>query len=483
MNLVEPIFVQARNKPAEIALAAPGTEFHTVSYARLARCINNVCRRVISAGLSAGSRVAIFIDDPVFHGIVVLALMRLGIVTISGRNKDFAWRFGVDAVIADKPFQYAADRVILANLDWVEGGDQPLGAEFIHRAMPDEVCRIFLTSGTTGDEKAVAVTNRMFAERMARQHLHFGRALTFCARIFVDLGLTTSLGFQLLISTLSRGGAMFMPGEAQQTVSALPIYKVQGMIAPPSGVMNFLQAIEKRPQYECGFEAIWTGGSSVPATLAERARMRICANLTIAYGSTEATMVASMPAQFAAGVPGAVGYVFPGINVEIVDDSGTSLPAGKEGIVRISSRFGATEYLGDPEETARVFRNGWFHPGDLGYLTNDNMLVITGRSKTILNVGGEKLSPENLEELLSSHPSVAQSAVFTVPNEFGVDEVRALVVPRSYVNVEALRAYCATKVISKFVPSDIILVKEIPRNATGKIDRQKLPALAKSQSH
>src|SRR5262245_11245867 len=96
MNIVEPIFVHCRNKPAELALAAPGTEFNIVSYARLARSINNVCRRAISAGLSAGNRVAVFIDDPIFYAIVLIALTRLGIVTISGRDRRASWQFSVD---------------------------------------------------------------------------------------------------------------------------------------------------------------------------------------------------------------------------------------------------------------------------------------------------------------------------------------------------------------------------------------------------
>ena len=142
-------------------------------------------------------------------------------------------------------------------------------------------------------------------------------------------------------------------------------------------------------------------------------------------------MVASMPAHFAPDLPGAVGFVLPGINVQIVDEGGVPLPRGKEGIIRINSEYGAREYLDDPEESARVFRDGWFYPGDLGYLTEQNMLVISGRTKTVINIGGEKVTPERVEEVLSAHPSVQQVAVLAVHNERGVDDVCALVVPRS----------------------------------------------------
>jgi len=482
MNIVEPIFVQCRNKPAEIALVAPGTELNLVSYGRLARSINNVCRRAIAANLSAGNRVAVFIEDKILHAIILLALTRLGIVTISGRNKNFSKRLGIDAVISDKSFLFPADKIILADFDWISGDDQPLDSKYIHRAAPDDLCRIFLTSGTTGEEKAVAVTHRMLAERIARQNLHFGSTISFSSRVFVDLGLTTSLGFQLLIAMLWRGGALFVAGDDQATISSFPIYKVQGMIVAPGGLAEVLDAVERRPQYECRFDAIWTGGSSLPKALSDRARIRLSSNLTIAYGSTEATMVASMPAQFSDGAPGAVGYVFPGINVEITDNEGSPLEVGKEGIVRIKSRWGATEYLGDPEESARAFRDGWFYPGDIGYLTNDNMLVISGRANSVMNLGGEKVSPEKIEEVLLAHPRIAQAAVLAMLSDLGLEQhVYALIVPRSDVDANELRAHCLANMPAKFVPSRFITVNEIPKNDTGKIDRQRIPELMKSK--
>lgn len=481
MNITDPLFLHCRGKPADVALAAPGTALNLMSYARLGRAIDNVCRRIIAAGFEPGQRVAVFIDDPLLHAIVLLALTRLGIVTISGRNRDFSWRFEIDAVIADASFPFPVQRIILADPEWITGSDRPLEAKYVYRASPDDLCRIFLTSGTTGDEKAVAVTHGMLAARIARQYLLFGSVVSFSSRIFMDMRLTTSLGFQLLIATLWRGGALFMTGEPQETVNALPIYKVQSMIASPGGLANFLDAAERRPQYECRFDGLWTGGSSVPAALSDRARTRLCANLTIAYGSTEATMVASMPAQFAAGIQGAAGYVFPGITVEIVDDNGTPLLSNKEGIVRIKSRFGADGYLGDPEETARVFRDGWFYPGDTGYLTKDNMLVISGRASSVVNLGGEKANPERIEEILTEHASVAQAAVVAIAGDSGIDELFALVVPRSYLDTDALREHCRAALPSAFVPAHFIAVPEIPHNDTGKIERGKLMDLLKSK--
>lgn len=226
MNIVEPIFLHCRSKPAEVALIAPGTEFNVIGYGRLAHAVNNICQRAISLDLAPGNRVAVFISDPIFHAIVLIALTRLGIVTVSGRNRSYSWRFAIDAVIADQAFPSSAGRFILVDREWTKGDGHSPDQRYFHRANADEICRIFLTSGTTGEEKGVAVTHRMMVGRINRQDLFFGPQSPFCGRTYVDLSLTTSLGFQVLLTTLWRGGVLLMTGDLEATIKALPNYKI-----------------------------------------------------------------------------------------------------------------------------------------------------------------------------------------------------------------------------------------------------------------
>ena len=376
MNIVEPIFWQCRSKPAEIAIAAPGTDLNIVSYARLEYMIDNLCHRIISSGLVAGDRVAVYIVDQLLHSFVLIALTRLGIVTSSGHDKGFKWPFSLTAVISDTPFQSFSGRLILIDFGWISGIDAKLDQKHIHFAAPDDLCCIFLTSVPMGAENAVAITNQIMIERLTRQYLFLGSLVSGSSRIFTDLSMTTSLGFHLLFATLWRGGAFFLKGAPQMTFNALPIYRVQSAVMTPVGISELLEFANKRASYECRFETIFSTGGSVSQDLINQARMRLSPNISVGYYLTESGMVSSMPVQFGSGIIGASGFILPDVLVQIVDDKGTALPPNRVGTVRIKSWLGVTEYLEDPTASSIMFRDDWFYPGDSGYLTNDNMLVI-----------------------------------------------------------------------------------------------------------
>ena len=192
-------------------------------------------------------------------------------------------------------------------------------------------------------------------------------------------------------------------------------------------------------------------------------------------------MVATAPTHAMAEIAGAVGYVTPGITVEIVDQSGRALPAGQEGIVRIDSPYGPRGYLGDPAESATAFRDGWFHPGDIGHLREDGLLIIGGRETSVINLGGDKLKPELVEEVVASFPGIDQAAVLGLTDELGIEQLWSLVVSRSQWDEQALRAHCRQRLPTAFVPARFIMVESLPRNAMGKIERPRLPEIVKAE--
>jgi len=482
MNITDPIMHHCRTSATSAALASPGSALNIMSYGRLERSIHSVCRKVLGLGFRRGNVIALFFDDHLMHAVIVLALTRLGIVTVSGSNPNLPRELHVDAVLTDINFPYPAIRVLRADAGWLTGDDSPLQPEHVHCAAPDDLCRVVLTSGTTGEGKAVALSHRMLASRIARHQYAFGNRLPACGRTYIDLGLPTSLGFQFLIAVLWRGGTLFVPGPDQQlTIRAFEAYRIQNIVTSPGGLTNLLRGFDAHPNAQPALDTVFSGGSVLPGLLSERVRARICANLMTAYGSTETSMVAAALAHTISPVTGAVGFVLPGARVEIVDESGSARPRGAEGIVRIRSASNVAKYLANAEESAKVFQDGWFYPGDTGYLRSDNLLVVSGRQKAVLNLGGDKLKPEAVEDVLNAFEAVEEAAVFTMASEWGVDELWAAVVPRGNFDEAALKAHCQRKLPQVFVPAKVVTAAALPRNAMGKVDRTQLPQLARAK--
>jgi acyl-CoA synthetase (AMP-forming)/AMP-acid ligase II len=383
MNIVEPIFAQCRNKPWELALCAPGTELGLVSYARLQRCVDNICRRIIATGITPRSRVGIVIADPIFHGMVIIALTRLGVITVSATGADVSWPIKLDGVIADGPVQSSAGKTVLANAAWTAGDDKPPAQKHLYRAALDDVCRVFLTGGNGRQQRAIAMTHGMIATRLDRQKLFLGPRAPFCDRTHLDLPLAGALGFQVMLGTLWRGGALVMTWDARKTLAAVAAYNVQNMVSAGQSLLKLAELAKSHPGYRSQLEAVFCAGHLRPERY-EIIRAHLCSNLTIGHIASDRTMVASMPAQFASAIPGAVGYVMPGVEVEIVDEQGHAFPPGQKGNVRIRSDHGAKEYVDDPSETQRAFRNGWFYPARRGQLTSDNVMVISSKANATL---------------------------------------------------------------------------------------------------
>ncbi len=278
MNIVDPILFQCRYHPPAAAICTPGSGQNLVSYARLERLINNAIRMAVAAGLRRGNTVAIFVEDIILNAAIVLGLMRIGVVTLAGR-RDMPKDIKIDALLTDKIMLQPtiAAKLLVIDANWLAGEGKPLDDYRLFDTNDDEVCRIILTSGTTGEPKAVALTHRMLAQRIARHPYLMGNRLAHCDRIYCDFGLGTSLGFQFLIYVLWRGGTIFFSGQdPQSTVQAFDLYRVQALVGSPACLAGFTKFYEERGQFQSGFELAMVGGSQLSPSLSRRARACLC---------------------------------------------------------------------------------------------------------------------------------------------------------------------------------------------------------------
>jgi long-chain acyl-CoA synthetase len=176
-----------------------------------------------------------------------------------------------------------------------------------------------------------------------------------------------------------------------------------------------------------------------------------------------------------------VGAVRPGIELQVVDEAGRAVPAGTVGEVRIRVADMPSGYLDDPAGTARGFRDGWFHPGDLALLSPEGMLYLKGRTDDLINYQGVKILPAEIEEVLLAHPNVAEAAAYAVQTERDNEMPGAAVVLRGERDVESLTRWCTERLRGSRTPRVLLVLKSLPRNAAGKVMRTKLAEMARKQ--
>ena len=220
-----------------------------------------------------------------------------------------------------------------------------------------------------------------------------------------------------------------------------------------------------------------SSSSMPPQVIAELERV-FNAPLIESYGMTEAAhQMASSPLPPAKRIPGSVG-IAAGPEVAIMDNTGALLKAGETGEIVIRGDNVTAGYENNPKANAEAFVNGWFRTGDQGMLDADGYLTLTGRLKEIINRGGEKVSPREVDEVLMDHPAVAQVVTFAMPHDKLGEEVAAAVVLREghQLTERELRDFAASKLADFKVPKKILFLAEIPKGATGKLQRIGLAA-------
>ncbi len=342
---------------------------------------------------------------------------------------------------------------------------------------PDDAALILHTSGSTGRPKRVPILHRNIAASVRNIVAHYELSpgdVSMCVMpLFHVHGLVAST-----LSTLASGGTVVVPGK----FSPLSFWRVirdtkaTWYSAVPT-IHNLLlaRAGEERPAGAEGLRFIRSCSASLPPEMMERMERVFGVPVLEAYGMTEAShQMASNPRPPSARKPGSVGPG-TGVKIGIMDDAGNLLPAGERGEVVIQGPNVVSGYENNPEANAKSFTNGWFRTGDQGFLDNEGYLTLTGRIKELINRGGEKIGPREIDEVLLSHPAVAEAVAFGVPHPAWGEEVAAAVVLKEGEQAPAaetaIMTFCKERLADFKCPKKLYITTAIPRTATGKIQR------------
>jgi acyl-CoA synthetase (AMP-forming)/AMP-acid ligase II len=339
----------------------------------------------------------------------------------------------------------------------------------------DDVALVLHTSGSTGRPKRVPILHRNITASTHNIVAHYGLTpadVSLCVMpLFHVHGLVAST-----LSTLLSGGAVVVPAKFNP-LSFWRTVRDTGSTwysAVPT-IHNLLlsRAGDERPSGAEGLRFIRSCSSALPAEMMEKMEQVFGAPVLEAYGMTEAShQMASNPQPPAARKPGSVGPG-TGVKVGIMDDAGNLLATDQRGEVVIQGPNVVSGYENNPEANAKSFTQGWFRTGDQGYLDADGYLILTGRIKELINRGGEKIGPREIDEILLTHPAVAEALAFGVPHAaWGEEVAAAIVLKENHPASEAeLTAFCKERLADFKRPKKFYIVDTIPRTATGKIAR------------
>jgi long-chain acyl-CoA synthetase len=484
MDLMQLIDRQAQVRPEAIALIRGAS---VVTFWQLAGAIRNLATHLAAQGIAPGDRVGIAMGQTPFHVIVILALARIGAVSLpvharhpAGTRKAIVDHFTPVTIVAGRE----KDRVegcslLLADPSWLR---KPAEAKLppTDEDMGDRAWRINLSSGTTGLPRGVLrthndlVTQILFEASVVR----FDAATRFLCAMDINLGAS----LRRVLRHLTAGGAViFTESTSWDAVEGvLASNQPTHSFVSPGFLSGRIRELGERRAPCPALTYVAVGGGCLSPALRQRVAEQITPNVFSVYGSTESGWMAMQYPDDPQLEPESVGRVVPWAEMQVVDAGDNPLPAGEQGHLRFRGHGFATSYCENPEATARFFRNGWFYPGDIGRVSPRGFLFIDTREDDMLNVGGLKVMPGESEGVLAAHPAVAEAAVFRTASASGEEFLVAAVVKREEVDDKALLEYCREK-LGPRSPHRVVSVRELPRDAMGKVLRGALVKKIKSR--
>ena len=509
-NLSELLSRHVEERPERTAVGTSDGGI-VISYCQLDALVRSAMAQLSTLGLSRGATIALVSDNSVEFVVGLLAVVSSGArvaplnpaLTSSELSRRLS-ELSAYAVLAPEHLASKlafADAVAGSAARWImsiknsggvyevrianRNGRSPssgLGAETNALINGDDVALLMFTAGTTSAPKVVPLTHRNIVASVhsicSGYDLSPQDATLIVMPLFHGHGLVAGL-----LATLASGGGAYLPSTGGFSAHLFWADVVRLGVTWFTAVPTIHRILLNRASQE------YPGSSSVAlrfirscsAPLDEELATAMMATFRVplisAYGMTEAShQVSSNPLPVhGSNKPSSVGLP-TGVEIRIVAEDGTDAPTGSIGEIWVRGATVTTGYLNNSRANTESFVDGWFRSGDLGSVDPDGYLFVRGRLKEIINRGGEKISPGDIEAILLSNPKVLEAASFGESDAIYGENVQAAVILRSGMEAteRELRDYCRTKLSAFEVPEQIYIVADFPRTAKGSTDRRAL---------
>jgi acyl-CoA synthetase (AMP-forming)/AMP-acid ligase II/acyl carrier protein len=496
---------QAERTPNVVALTAPGRLLLT--YAHLRSQLENIRKSLNAFGLGRNDRVVMVLDNGpemavAFMGIAsCVTAIPLNPAYQSDEFKFYLSRLNADALVVNAEDQTGVKQLGhslgLNIIELVAQQDAEAGVFELHGAgkraarqtgfgHDDDVALILHTSGTTSAPKIVPLTQQNICAMAKNNQVALELNETDLCLNIMPLFHSTGLVGVVLSSLVSGAGVVCPPGfYAPQFFDWLREFQPTWFTAVPSMHQAILARARNQSENAIGTSLRFMRSSSSALSQQLMSELEDVFHVPVieSYGMTECGMIACNPLPPRKRKPRSAGLPTL-IDMKILDQNGHALSSRAEGEIVVRGACVISRYEEEPRLNEESFTNGWFKTGDQGFIDEDGYLFITGRVKEIINRGGEKIAPLEVDQALLEHPLVEQAVTFPVANELLGEEVAAAVVLKSGGEVTEmdLREFVSARLAAFKVPRQIVIVSEIPKGSFGKLQRSRLADLLHVQS-
>ncbi len=470
-----------------VALVEPDGDDGAVTYDALRQRVADMAGALAASGIGPGDRVAIALPN----GLPVVAVTLAAAVAGTAAPLNPAYRYeevcfylqdtGAKLIVlpdggAEDTRRAAADcDVPVLTAEALASAGSALRGPAREPA-PEDVALVLHTSGSTGRPKRVPLRHGNLAVSVGNvvETYQLGSEdVSLCVMpLFHVHGLVAST-----LATFASGGTVVVP-PAFSPFSFWRLVRAHGVTwysaVPTIHQLLLARLGAERPDGAEQLRFIRSCSAALAPEVMVQLESRLGVPVLEAYGMTEAAhQMASNPLPPGARKPGTVGPG-TGVRIGILGPEGTELPAGEPGEVVIAGPNVIDGYEDNPAANADSFTAGWFRTGDQGVIDADGYLRLTGRIKELINRGGEKIAPREIDDVLLAHPAVAEAVAFGVPHPVWGEVVAAAVVLGQPVAEAELLAWCRDRLAAFKCPAQLHVVEAIPRTATGKIQRLSL---------
>ncbi|AVZ29732.1 acyl--CoA ligase [Nodularia spumigena] len=468
----------------------------TLTYQQLRTIVADLVAQLHSFGLGKGDRIAIAMTNSSSMACIFLAASLCGTAAPLNpkyKQEEFAFYYEdlqAKALITLPGTPEAAITAIHPDMLLIQAITNPdgtlsleLSREIIQPQretstpdlpQADDVAIILHTSGTTSRPKRVPIRHRNLiasAQNIIGVYSLTANDINLCLMpLFHIHGLVGCL-----LATLASGGTFICPTgfNALEFWQLVERYKPTWYSAAPTIHQMILARASRNEDIvkSHSFRFIRSSSAPLPPVIIEQMEAVLNVPVVESYSMTEAAhQMTSNPLPPKNRKPGSVGYGH-GVEVGIMDEDGKLLAQGSLGEVVVKGANVIDGYENNPQANATAFVNGWFRTGDQGKLDPDGYLYLTGRIKELINRGGEKISPLEIDDILLRHPAVAEALAFAVPHKTLGEEIHAAVVLKSDTSEQELKSHCSQHLAEFKIPKQIHILEALPRGATGKLQR------------